>query len=494
MAEPMAAILEEPLDEAEPMDGHDGMVEPGQVFNQAWAQLEKHHPRSFVEIQGRREHYLATGEFVCLRNPVSFRAKAGPDSAEVTLQSTVARILSVQTDSERNVRVQLNLLLGATAFSQFPLSPVQPPPLRTYIQFPPELVWTNLTVLVDAREVVSEAFVFRHRHILFNDAGICVGMENAFFVRIRWKRDPWEWSGIPAPELSSFEPFPFHDCYSRRSWEVLLKLARLISFEMSKSSIAQRSTQNKKVDFTQAMWDYLRYRLEPHAEVIEKKGVSTLLHLRKNGTKEVIKCRLLKESIRLDTNPLFDCLQRVLGQTIALGLRRPNPTAPNLKARQTLSYDSIRPANDDSFNLFLPLPEVTLDGTTHRPRHPGVDFKFDPNKRELRVAFRFRRASPFDPVLAAYIGVLPAHEESDAGDSVGSTPSDDDAQSLIDLAEGDHLGNDDYLLTVRRVLSGATHLVVNVVESQDHNFAVGSERILPMARAQELYRQYNDIM
>jgi hypothetical protein len=89
---------------------------------------------------------------------------------------------------------------------------------------------------------------------------------------------------------------------------------------------------------------------------------------------------------------------------------------------------------------------------------------------------------------------LPAHEESDAGDSVGSTPSDDDAQSLIDLAEGDHLGNDDYLLTVRRVLSGATHLVVNVVESQDHNFAVGSERIPPMARAQELYRQYNDIM
>jgi hypothetical protein len=64
---------------------------------------------------------------------------------------------------------------------QFPLSPVQPPPLQTYIQFPSELIWTSLTVQLDAREVLTEAFVFRYHHILFNDAGICVGMENAFF-------------------------------------------------------------------------------------------------------------------------------------------------------------------------------------------------------------------------------------------------------------------------------------------------------------------------
>jgi hypothetical protein len=185
--------------------------------------------------------------------------------------------------------------------------------LRTYIQFPPELVWMNLTVWVDTREVLSEAFVFRHCHILFNDGGIRVGMENAFFVRLRWRRNPWQWSGIPAPGHSSFKPFPFRDCYSRHSWEVLLNLARLISFELSKSSIAQRSMQNKKVAFTTQMWDYLCYRLELQAAVIEKNGVSTLLHVCKNGTKEVIKCRILKDSIHLDTSSLFDCLQRVLG-------------------------------------------------------------------------------------------------------------------------------------------------------------------------------------
>jgi hypothetical protein len=199
MAEQMAAILAEPMDEDDPMDAEEGMNDPTEVFSRNWAQLEKQHPRSFLEIVGRPEHYLATGEFVCLRHPVYICAKVGPDGDEVTLQSTVARILTVQSHTETNVDVWLNLLIPAIDFPQFPLSPVQAPPSRTYMQFPPELIWTNLTVRLDAREVLSEAFVFRHRHILFNDAGICVGMENAFFVRLRWQRDPWQWSGIPVP-------------------------------------------------------------------------------------------------------------------------------------------------------------------------------------------------------------------------------------------------------------------------------------------------------
>jgi hypothetical protein len=275
-------------------------------------------------------------------------------------------------------------------------------------------------------------------------------MENAFFVRIRWTNNPWQWSGIPAPGLTGFEPFPFHDCYSRHSWEVLLNITRLISFEMSKSSIAQRSTQNKKLAFTKTMWDYLRYRLEPQAEVIKKNGISTLLHLRRNGTKEVIKCRTQKESIGLDTSALFDLLQRVLGHTIALGLRSRipwrQPSEPRKLFLMTLFIRRVRIASTFS----SPSPPVTLDGATHRPRHPGADFKFDSNKRELRVAFRFPRASPFDPVVAAHVGVLPAPEVSDddeSSDSDGSDVNDEEeAPSVINLEEGDHLGNDDYLL------------------------------------------------
>jgi hypothetical protein len=171
---------------------------------------------------------------------VTVTLKPCPES-EVTLQATVGRILNVIPHSETKVDVWINLLAAASGFPRFPLSPVQPPLTRTYIQFPPELVWTNLTVRLDAKEVLSEAFVFRHRHILFNDAGICVGMENTFLVWARFRLEPWQWSAIPGPELSGFEPFPFRDCYSRRSWEVLLNLTRLISFEMAKSSIMQHS-------------------------------------------------------------------------------------------------------------------------------------------------------------------------------------------------------------------------------------------------------------
>jgi hypothetical protein len=128
-----------------------------------------------------------------------------------------------------------------------------------------------------------------------------------------------------------------------------------------------------------------------------------------------------------------------------------------------------------------------VDGTTHRPRNPGVDFKYDPIKRELRVAFRFRRAAPHDHAVLALVGNLPA-----TGDD-NSSGSDESHDHGLVLGEGDHLGNDDYLLTVRRVLSNSTHVVVDVVESQDFNFTVGSERILTMATALNLYRQYNDM-
>jgi hypothetical protein len=38
-----------------------------------------------MEIEGRPEHYIATGKFVCLQHPIDFTAKTGPDSKEVTL-------------------------------------------------------------------------------------------------------------------------------------------------------------------------------------------------------------------------------------------------------------------------------------------------------------------------------------------------------------------------------------------------------------------------
>jgi hypothetical protein len=124
---------------------------------------------------------------------------------------------------------------------------------------------------------------------------------------------------------------------------------------------------------------------------------------------------------------LFDHLQRVLDWTIALGLWRPNPTTSTLRSQKTLSYDSLHPSNEDSFNLFFPLPSETLDGTTHRPHHLGVNFKYDDIKRELGVTFHFHCTPPFDQVVLAYVSGLSGPKEESSG-------SKDSTDNMSDLA------------------------------------------------------------
>jgi hypothetical protein len=97
------------------------------------------------------------------------------------------------------------------------------------------------------------------------------------------------------------------------------------------------------------MWDYLRYRLETQVDVKEKVGGSMILYIRKNGTKEVIKCRVL------DTSSLFALLQSVLGKSITLGQHDPSPSAPKLQGQQSLLHIALRSSSEDSFNLFFPL-------------------------------------------------------------------------------------------------------------------------------------------
>jgi hypothetical protein len=60
------------------------------------------------------------------------------------------------------------------------------------------------------------------------------------------------------------------------------------------------------------------------------------------------------------------------------------------------------------------------------------------------------------------------------------------------LVVGDLIDSDDYLLQVHRILNQRTHVVVDVLESDNNNFVVGGERILTMAAAQLLCVQYNN--
>jgi hypothetical protein len=156
--------------------------------------------------------------------------------------------------------------------------------------------------------------------VVNGSAGFSVRMENAFFIYYKWEwgedQDTWIWLLC----RSQFQSFPFNNSCFKCTWELVLKPAQLIFHELSWSSISQLSRRSNYLDFHPGEWQYLQSHLGPQVEVLSKRGVSSVLYSQKNSMKEVIKCRLTKYSIRLDTISLFCRLQSVLGNSILCGL------------------------------------------------------------------------------------------------------------------------------------------------------------------------------
>jgi hypothetical protein len=465
-------------------------MEEDETQSHPWDDLPIQQPRQCLELAGRKEHFVVSGELVCFRDTVT-NTTTLPSGKKVVLHSPVGRILRIEHGTGQTPRCLVNLFVYPSDLPLFPLDAPVPPPNRTYLEYPRELVWTNHVQWLSKREVTTEAFIFLGDDLDNGSAGYCIGMENAFFVRYQWKQDPRGdvvWNRLFHHD--QFESFPSEDCYSKRAWDRVLKLARLIYYELSRSSITQRSSRSDHVDFNASDWEYLKYRFDSDVEVVSKIGVTTLPYSRKNGTiKEVIKCRLTKQMIRFDTMPLFASLQRVLGNSIMAGLRMPTPPAPVLKARELNAYAVMRGTTNDSFNLFFDLPQLTLDGATHRPIHRGIDFAFDSAKRKLRVSVRFRRAYPGDPGIANHLDCPLDHPDDSSVDSGESADTGNDEDSTR-IVPGLTIGSPEFVLTVIRVTAGASHVICHVVESTSHDYIHGSEKVLSMAAALQLYEEY----
>jgi hypothetical protein len=467
---------------AEPMEVDETQSHP-------WDDLPIQHPRQCLELAGREDHFVVSGEIVCFHKTI-INSTTMPSGRELILHSSVGRILRIEHVPGQPSRALVNLFVLPTDLPFFPLGEPVPPPNRTFLEYPPELVWTNHVQWLPQGHLTSEAFVFLQDNIKNGSAGYCIGMDNAFFCRVFWKQDP-QGNGVVTRlfRRAQFETFPSEDCYSKRAWDRVLKLARLIYYELSRSSITQRTSRSDYVDFNSSDWEYLQYRLAD-VEVVSKTGVTTLPYSRLNGTiKEVIKSRLRKSMIRLDTMPLFKSLQRVLGKAIMAGLRMPTPPAPSLRARDTNAYALVRGTTHDSFNLFFDLPLLSLDGTSHRPKHRGIDFAYDPAKRKLRVLVRFHRAYPGDPDISAHLADLPIPPDDD--DSLDSDESSESEEQTL-IEPGLTIGDSKVVLTVVRVTSGGSHVVCRVVESASHDYVHGSEKVLTMEVAKQLYHEYHN--
>jgi hypothetical protein len=222
----------------------------------------------------------------------------------------------------------------------------------------------------------------------------------------------------------------------------------------------------------------------PDFEVYTKHGVSTNIMPRKCAARESIKERVEKEYLRVDTVEKFTKLQGVLGSSIVIGLRSRPPRVPSLRVADQYKWSFVLAGRHDTVNLFFPLPAESLDGTSHRANHRGIDIMYDPSpKPEGRLSLRFRRADLSDPVVRQVLHLGPWDSDDD-GDS-----SYDDNE--IDIVEGTLLGDDSAVYRVRRVLTNETHVAVVVVESEDDDVVVGMERIFTIDYARVLYRQYH---
>jgi hypothetical protein len=135
-------------------------------------------------------------------------------------------------------------------------------------------------------------------------------------------------------------------------------------------------------------------------------------------------------------------------------------------------------------NLFLPLPDDSLDGMSHRAHHRGINIMYDPSpKPKGRLSLQFRKSDLTDPVVRQILSLNPEDSDNDG-------ESDYDDNNII-IVPGTLLGDNYTVLSVRRVLTNDTHVAVVVVQSEDRDVIVDTERIFTLDYARVLYRQYH---
>jgi hypothetical protein len=109
---------------------------------------------------------------------------------------------------------------------------------------------------------------------------------------------------------------------------------------------------------------------------------------------------------------------------------------------------------------------------------------YDPSpKPEGRLSLRFRKADLSDPIVREVLMLDPLDLDNDE-----SSDYEDDE---IDMVEGTLIGDDYVVYRVRRVLSNQTHVACLVIQSEDRDVVVQTERIFTMDTARNLYRQYH---
>ncbi len=111
------------------------------------------------------------------------------------------------------------------------------------MEYPTHIVVSNIFKWISGAAILSEAFVFTEKDINDGTGAYSIGMDNAFHARYKWVKDDSNFSLIIGQEATLLS-FPFDDCYSRCSWDLLLRVATLINRELTRSFIAQHTSKH----------------------------------------------------------------------------------------------------------------------------------------------------------------------------------------------------------------------------------------------------------
>jgi hypothetical protein len=117
-------------------------IEHDETSAHAWADNPIESPPQCMELHGRVDHFVVSGEFVMLRQPVSHKIQYGNDDEQL-LHASVGRILRIEHNPQTSCAL-VNPIFFPTGLRFFPLAlPADPPRNRTYILFPMEVFWSN---------------------------------------------------------------------------------------------------------------------------------------------------------------------------------------------------------------------------------------------------------------------------------------------------------------------------------------------------------------
>jgi hypothetical protein len=210
----------------------------------AWNQLQPEQAPSAVFVPALRA-FIGSGEHVQLTNPVVYG----------TMQFKYCKVLKALPDS---LQLQVQLLQIGTHLEPLALDQINPPPGRAYLEYPRELVLSNLVCNITISTVESEIFVFSVRAIESSQLGIAAGMSNAFCVRYKWEATSNSLSSVGDLLLS----FPIgRDSFSKRVWSLVCRCHDAMAIALNRGALNQNNSSTQILPCTEEEWLYLKRRL-----------------------------------------------------------------------------------------------------------------------------------------------------------------------------------------------------------------------------------------